>query len=262
MIFVSTRIEFASSSFNMILTGILGSIGLIKNDIMSGRGCKSMKIVAIIGESDSGKTSLIRRLIPELRKRGYSAAVIKHCAHGFDLDVKGKDSWQMMKAGAEGVGMVAPDRLAVLRKTRDAEKFAHLAAKYFRDADIVIVEGGYGVKGLKTIEVLPKGKPVKVQSDRKDLIAVVSSSKVDVECPVYRPGQIAEIADLLVSELPALQMSVSLEVDGRPVLLNAFVQKTFQNVVVALVESLHGIASSPDQITLSVTRTKSRQRKR
>jgi hypothetical protein len=90
----------------------------------------------------------------------------------------------------------------------------------------------------------------RVCSDLFQRVAVVSSSKVDVECLVYRPGQIAEIADLLVSELPALQMSVSLEVDGRPVSLNAFVQKTFQNVVVALVESLHGIASSPDQITL------------
>lgn len=221
-----------------------------------------MKIIAVIGKSDSGKTHLIRRIIPELKKRGFSAAVIKHCAHGFDLDVKGKDSWQMMEAGAEGVGMVSPDRLAVLRKTINADDFPSLAARYFRTADFVIVEGGYGVKGLKTIEVLPKGRPAKVQCSRKDLIAVVSLSKVDIARPVYRPGQVGEIADLLVSELPAVQMPVSLEVDGRPLPLNAFVQKMIENVVVAVVESLRGVGEGPGQIALSVTRRKSKVKKR
>jgi molybdopterin-guanine dinucleotide biosynthesis protein B len=157
-----------------------------------------MRIIAVIGKSDSGKTRLIRRLIPELTKRGFSAAVIKHCAHGFDLDVEGKDSWKMMKAGADGVGMVSPDRLAVLRKTGNADRFPGLAARYFRDVDFIFIEGGYGVTGLKTIEVLPKGSPAKAQADLKNLIAVVSPSKVDIGRPVFRPGQVGEIADFLI----------------------------------------------------------------
>ena len=221
-----------------------------------------MKIIAVIGKSSSGKTSLIRRLIPALKKRGYSVAVIKHCAHGFDLDVKGKDSWQILKAGAEGVGMISPDRLAVLRKTKHGAEFPDLGARYFRDVDFVIVEGGYGVKGLKTIEVLPKGSSAKAQSDRKDLVAVVSRSKVDIGRPIFRPGQVGEIAGFLVSKLPAAQMPVSLEVDGRPVPLNPFVQKMVENIVVALAESLHGIGEGPGQITLSVTRKKSKAKKR
>ena len=49
-----------------------------------------MKIVAIAGPSQCGKTLLITRLIPEFRARGLSVAVIKHCGHGFCLDVEGK----------------------------------------------------------------------------------------------------------------------------------------------------------------------------
>jgi molybdopterin-guanine dinucleotide biosynthesis protein B len=221
-----------------------------------------MKIVAVIGKSDSGKTRLIRRLIPELKKRGFSAAVIKHCPHGFDLDVKGKNSWLMMEAGAVGVGMVSPGGLAVLRKTKNPDELQSFAGRYFRHADFVIVEGGYGVKCLKAIEVLPKGGPAKVQSERKDLVAVVSRSKVDIERPVFHPGQVAEIADFLVSELPAVEMPVSLEVDGRAVPLNAFVQKIVENIVLAVVESLRGIGEEPGQIVLEVKRKRSEVRKR
>ncbi len=219
-----------------------------------------MKMIAIVGESKSGKTRLIRRLIPELRKRGSSTAVLKHCGHGFDLDVQGKDSWRVMNAGAEGVGIIGPDRVAIFRKTKNRSSFASLAARYFGDADFVIVEGGYGVQGLKKIEVLPKGKATKTRSERKDLIAVVSPSKVDVECPVFRPGQISEIADVFSAEPGEDEMPVSLEVDGRPVPLNAFVQRTFQNVIGALVESLRGVAAGPRRITVSVTRSKPRRR--
>jgi molybdopterin-guanine dinucleotide biosynthesis protein B len=205
---------------------------------------------------------LIRKLIPELKERGLSAAVIKHCAHGFDLDIEGKDSWQIMESGAAGVGMVSPDRLGLLRKTKPGDEFQSLAARYFRDADIIIVEGGYGVKGLKTIEVLPKGSPAKAHSDLKTLVAVVSRSKVDVGRPVFRPGQAGEIADFLASDLPAVDMPVNLEVDGRPVPLNSFVQKTFENVIVALVESLRGVGESPRHIALTVTRKKGGVKKR
>jgi len=221
-----------------------------------------MKMIALVGKSGSGKTGLIRRLIPELKKRGFSVAVLKHCGNGFDLDVKGKDSWQIMKAGAEGVGMVSSDRLAILRKAKNTAEFPGLAARYFRDVDFVIIEAGYGVTGLKTIEVLPKGIRPSVRCDLKDLVAVVSLAKVDVARPVFRPGQIGEIADLFTSALPAVQMPVSLEVDGRSVPLNPFVQNMVENIVLALAKSLHGIGEGPGQITLSVTRKKSEAKKR
>lgn len=49
--------------------------------------------ISIVGRSDVGKTTLIEKLIPEIKRRGYSVATIKHTAHNFDIDKRGKDSW-------------------------------------------------------------------------------------------------------------------------------------------------------------------------
>jgi molybdopterin-guanine dinucleotide biosynthesis protein B len=47
-----------------------------------------MNIFAIVGHSESGKTRLISQLIPDLKGRGYTVAVIKHCPHGFELETE------------------------------------------------------------------------------------------------------------------------------------------------------------------------------
>jgi len=54
-------------------------------------------IISIVGKSNSGKTTLLEKLIPELVKRGYRVATIKHNVHGFDIDHEGKDSWRIKK---------------------------------------------------------------------------------------------------------------------------------------------------------------------
>ena len=114
-----------------------------------------MKIVGISGPSGSGKTSLIRRLIPELRKRKLTVAVVKHCPHGFDLEREGKDSWIFAKAGAQAVAMVSRDRLAVAYRERHKRDWKALADRFFPGVDIVIVEGGRNLKGIRTIELVP-----------------------------------------------------------------------------------------------------------
>ena len=60
-------------------------------------------IVSFVGRSNSGKTTLIERVIPELVRAGYKVATVKHAGHGFDLDTEGKDSWRHKRAGASSV---------------------------------------------------------------------------------------------------------------------------------------------------------------
>lgn len=62
----------------------------------------SPAILEVIGYSGAGKTTLIEKLIPALRKRGIRLAVIKHTSHRHELDQPGKDSYRLRKAGAEG----------------------------------------------------------------------------------------------------------------------------------------------------------------
>ena len=69
-------------------------------------------IVSIVGKSGAGKTTLIEKMIPELKKRGYRVATIKHDVHGFDIDHEGKDSWRHKKAGAHATIISSPWKVA------------------------------------------------------------------------------------------------------------------------------------------------------
>ncbi|MCX6577587.1 MAG: molybdopterin-guanine dinucleotide biosynthesis protein B [Candidatus Aminicenantes bacterium] len=154
-----------------------------------------MKIIAFVGDSGSGKTRLIRRLVPELKKRGMSVAVIKHCAHGFDLGGKDKDSSKFLAAGADGVALVSPERQAVIKKGGKGISFTALARDAFRTADIVLVEGGRKDKALKKIEVLRHGLSGGIKSSGRELAAVVADFQVACQAPVFHPRQFKKIAD-------------------------------------------------------------------
>ena len=64
-------------------------------------------ILCFVGRSNSGKTTLIERVIPELVRAGYKVATVKHAGHGFDLDTEGKDSWRHKQAGASTVVIIS-----------------------------------------------------------------------------------------------------------------------------------------------------------
>jgi len=89
------------------------------------------------GKSDSGKTTLIEKLIAEIKSRCYRVGVIKHTAHGFDMDQPGKDSWRHQKAGADTVLLAAPDSLAMIKKQASAPLDDLLT--YFEGMDLVLV---------------------------------------------------------------------------------------------------------------------------
>ena len=72
-------------------------------------------IVSVVGKSDSGKTTLIEKLVPELTRRGYRVATVKHDMHGFEVDREGKDSWRHKQAGAHTVVIASPQKIALIR---------------------------------------------------------------------------------------------------------------------------------------------------
>jgi len=65
-------------------------------------------IVAVVGSSNSGKTTAVEALIKGLTKRGYTVASAKHIPDPeFTIDTEGKDTWRYAKAGASSVLSVA-----------------------------------------------------------------------------------------------------------------------------------------------------------
>lgn len=211
-----------------------------------------MKVFSVVGESQSGKTHLIRQLIPELRKRGLAVAVIKHCSHGFDLEPEGKDSWKFVEAGSDGVAMISSDRSVVMRKNHRDKDFLKIVGEYFYDMDIVFVEGGATDRNIKKIEVMRRDSRGELESSLDELIAVVSDSEIAFDKPVFHPDQIKDLADFLEKDLGSKESQVTLYLDGKSVPLNSFVKNIFENTAVGMVKSLKGIKEEARRITLSI----------
>ncbi len=109
-------------------------------------------IVSIVGRSNTGKTTLIEGIIPELKKQGYRVATIKHNLHGFDVDREGKDSWRHRRAGASTVVLAAPRFIVVFDEPDREYDIKGIAENYIKDRDIIITEGFKG-NPLPKIEV-------------------------------------------------------------------------------------------------------------
>jgi molybdopterin-guanine dinucleotide biosynthesis protein MobB len=214
-----------------------------------------MKIVAVVGFSESGKTRLIIELIGEFKRRGLRTCAVKRCSHGFALDTEGKDTSDFSRAGADGVAMVSPEGWAALGHSPSVEIPA-LVARLFPAADVVLVEGGKDAKGLRKVEVLRAGVSGVLVSRPEELLAVVSEAPVPdgVAGPVFKPAETAKICDLILGLEEKIMAEIKLEVDGREVNLNPFVRTFIERTVLGMVTSLSGIDPEPKRIALVIDR--------
>lgn len=109
--------------------------------------------VAVVGRHNSGKTTLVERLIAELVARGLDVGSVKHHSHaGFDIDYPGKDSYRHRAAGARETVIAAPGQMACI-KTIEGELECADIVRGMPGHDIVVVEG-YRKSGLPTIEIM------------------------------------------------------------------------------------------------------------
>jgi molybdopterin-guanine dinucleotide biosynthesis protein B len=98
-------------------------------------------IVSIVGKSDAGKTTLLEKVVKELTSRGYRIATIKHDAHSFEIDHKGKDSWRHKKAGAAITVISSPTKLALVADTDHDLTISEIRETYMRGVDLIVTEG-------------------------------------------------------------------------------------------------------------------------
>jgi len=81
------------------------------------RDKRNRRVVSFVARSsNSGKTTLIEKIVTILKGRGLRVAVIKHTSKGFDLDNPGKDSWRFQRAGADAVILAGPDQVALMKR--------------------------------------------------------------------------------------------------------------------------------------------------
>jgi molybdopterin-guanine dinucleotide biosynthesis adapter protein len=160
-----------------------------------------MRVIGFAGWSGAGKTTLITRLIPELKRRGLSVSTLKHTHHAFDIDTPGKDSYEHRAAGAAEVLVASSLRLALMREFRGAPEpaLAELLAM-FAPVDLLLIEG-FKREAHARIEIFRQanGKPP-IWPDDPQIVALLSDL---AEPPAHLPhaniDDVAAAADLALA---------------------------------------------------------------
>ena len=101
-------------------------------------------LVAIVGTSDSGKTTFLEKLLPELIALGLRVGTVKHHAHAAEIDHEGKDSWRHGRAGAAAYVVSSPSQLAYVARTDEEVPLATIARRFFEGFDLIVAEGYKG----------------------------------------------------------------------------------------------------------------------
>lgn len=140
-------------------------------------------IVSVVGKSNVGKTTLLEKLITELKSRGFKVATIKHDAHGFDIDKPGKDTWRHAQAGSDVVIISSPEKFAMISKVESENTLDELMAR-IENVDIILTEG-YKRCNKPKIEVFRSGVYDELICQPEELIAIASDIKLDNNVPCF-----------------------------------------------------------------------------
>ncbi len=162
---------------------------------------KRPPVVSIVSKKDSGKTTLLVKLIPELKKRGYTVGTLKHDTHGFDIDHEGKDTWRHKQAGSDVVVISCPWKISLIKDVEKELSIDELVEHFFMDTDIVITEG-YKREDKPKIELFRKAahsSPVYTSSNGSTLIAMISDVDVTIDVPLFHIDDIKGVADFIES---------------------------------------------------------------
>jgi len=100
-----------------------------------------MRVYGVIGWKNSGKTTLMVRLVEEITGRGFTVSTVKHVHHDVDLDQPGKDSHRHRLAGASEVVLASAHRFALMREHRGPEPELPEILARLAPVDLVLVEG-------------------------------------------------------------------------------------------------------------------------
>jgi molybdopterin-guanine dinucleotide biosynthesis protein MobB len=158
-------------------------------------------VLGFAAYSGTGKTTLLVKLIPLLREAGIRVALIKHAHHDFDIDIPGKDSYELRKAGADQVLVASAKRRALIREmaAEDEPQLEELVNELdLEQVDLVLVEGFRHVAFPK-IELHRPSLDRDLISERDvSVIAVAADEMIDTGLPLLDINQPEEIVRFIL----------------------------------------------------------------
>jgi molybdopterin-guanine dinucleotide biosynthesis protein B len=140
-------------------------------------------LISFVGKSGVGKTTVIEKLIAELKRRGYRIAVVKHHAHTTPIDERGKDSWRFAEAGARVAVVSSPVEIARFERVPRELTLDEIATQ-IADVDLILTEG-FKREAAPKIEVARAALGRDLVARAAELIAVVSDHPIPLNLPRF-----------------------------------------------------------------------------
>ncbi len=158
------------------------------------------RVIGVAGFKNSGKTTLVEKLVRHLTGVGFRISTVKHAHHSFDLDHEGRDSFRHRAAGATEVAVVSQQRYAIMHELRgdDAPSLTEIIQK-LAPCDLVIVEG-YKRDSHDKIEVrnVALDHP-KLAGDDPTIVAIAAHGSIGhSDVPVFDRDDVAGLAAFIV----------------------------------------------------------------
>jgi molybdopterin-guanine dinucleotide biosynthesis protein B len=230
-------------------------------------------ILGIYGRSKSGKTTLIIKLIKELKEKGYQVGSVKNIhSPEFTIDTKEKDTWKHTQAGSEIVVAHSEGETAFLVNQNMDPKRTLKIIDSIMDLDIVIVEGYWDDDSPKIAlgDIEDKGNTVLRFSDNYDEVLRYAVEGIEIEavqkklprldCGKCKLETCNELAESIYRGKNSIEdcyyfsdMNVSLEVDGNEVPLGKFAKEFVAGTIWGMVSSLKGVEEGKN-ITINIER--------
>ncbi len=162
-------------------------------------------VFGVTGWKNSGKTTLVVKLVSELTARGYKVSTIKHAHHEFDIDTEGTDSFRHRGAGAHEVALVSGYRFVIMHELRtEPEPTQEEILDRLGPCDLVIIEG-YKRDSQPKIEVRRREakRTTPLAPDDPNVVAVAADHEVTDTAgrPIYSLDDAKGLADLIVETL-------------------------------------------------------------
>ena len=161
-------------------------------------------IIGFCAHSGTGKTTLLKQIIPILKGRGFKLGIVKHAHHDFDTDRPGKDSYELRKAGAKNMLVSSSRRWALINEHFSENEEATLAELVDiitrQTLDIVLVEG-FKRETFPKIELHRRGleHPYMYRQDSHVVaLATDENPPSDITIPVLDINDPEQIADFIV----------------------------------------------------------------
>ena len=167
--------------------------------------CIQTLLSEISGVKNSGKTTLICRLLEIFKEKGLRVAVLKHDGHDFEPDVPGTDTYRQLQAGAYGTAVFSKGKyMLVKQQPQISEKEV---MEFFPEADLILLEG-FKYSTYPKIEIVRKGNSAESVSNPERLMAIATNLdaeerealSIPEDVPLFELDNAKSIAEFILSD--------------------------------------------------------------